>query len=71
MKASDLIESLRQLIQKHGDLPVTLAVSSYEYSASNIGYAEEGPLPNIRDIQHQSPDERFVIEAKDDILDSN
>ena len=69
MRASALIEELRQLIADHGDLPITLAVGSYEYSANNIGHAEEGPLPNIRDIQGQSSDERFVIEAKDDIPD--
>jgi hypothetical protein len=67
MKASDLISALQELLDKKGDLPITLAVGSYEYSASNIAHAEEGPLPNIADIQHQEPPARFVIEAKDDL----
>jgi hypothetical protein len=70
MKASELIEELRQLIEKHGDLPVTLAMATYEYSASDIGFVEEGPLPNAGDLQKQNPPDRFVIAAKDDIEDT-
>lgn len=69
MKASELIEELRQLVEKRGDLPVTLAVSTYEYSASDVGYVEEGPLPNVGESQKQSPPDRFVIAAKNDIED--
>ena len=70
MYASELISELQQLMSRHGDLEVTMAVSMHEYSANNIGYADEGPLPNLVGIQKQEPPDRFVIEAKDD-LDSN
>jgi hypothetical protein len=70
MKTSDLISQLQTLYDKHGDLPVTLAVGPYEYSASVPDHCEEGPLPNVGEAQYQNPPERIVIEARDDIPDT-
>lgn len=70
MYASRLIQELQSLVAEHGDLPVTLGVPSYEYSASTISYLPEGPMPNVADIQKQSPPDRFMIEAKDDVEDA-
>jgi hypothetical protein len=65
MKASDLIESLKQLAEKHGDLPVTVALGNCEYDVSLPDHTEAGPLPNVGVAQNQNPPERFVIEADD------
>ena len=67
MYASELISDLEQLIKRHGDLEVTLAASTHEYPASNVGYAAEGPLPNLGGRQEEDSPDRFVIEAKDDV----
>jgi hypothetical protein len=69
MYASKLIQTLQNLTEIHGDKPVTLAVGSYEYSASIPDHCPEGPLPNVGEAQRQNPPERFVIEARDDIAD--
>jgi len=45
MKASTLIEELQGLLREHGDLAVTCAFPSVEYSASSVGYVSEGPMP--------------------------
>jgi len=67
MKASQLINDLKYLIEKHGDLPVTLAIVTREYSISSVGHADEGPLQNLMGIQQQNPPDRFVLEGKDDL----
>jgi hypothetical protein len=66
MHASDLIKTLQNLVEIHGDNPVSLAVGPYEYSASIPDHCPEGPLPNVGEAQKQNPPERFVIEARDD-----
>jgi len=69
MKASELIQILKDIIAERGDLPVTIVCGApHEYSLSSAGFAQEGPLPNIADIQKQEdlPD-RIVLEAKDSI----
>ena len=69
MKASELIHTLKKIIDEKGDLPVTLVCGApHENSLSSAGFAREGPLPNIADIQRQEdlPD-RSVLEAKDSI----
>ncbi len=68
MNASDLIKALQILIEKHGDFPVTLAFGR-EFSALAPLYTEEGPIQKIGPSQKQNPQERFVIEPKDDIED--
>ena len=69
MKAVTLIEQLQELVQEHGDLDVTCAFPSCEYSASNIGYVSEGPMPAWRatTVQRQDPAARFMIGLEDDI----
>jgi hypothetical protein len=67
MKASDLIKSLQHLSEKHGDLPVTVALGKREYDVSLPDHTEAGPLPNVGAAQNQNPPERFVVEA--DALD--
>ena len=68
MKASTLAQEIRLLIEKYGDLPVTIATLSCEYSASSITHAKEGVLPNLNGIGDQNPPERFVIEARDNVM---
>jgi hypothetical protein len=69
MKASELIQSLNGIIAKRGDLPVTVVCGTYEYSISNPGFAERGPLPNIADIEkEQDLPRRIVLEAKESII---
>lgn len=71
MTAEELINELTKLMNEHGrDLPVTVAIGSCEFTLREPGYAADGPLPNIADIQKQNPRERFVFEAKDDIPDT-
>ena len=67
MKASTLVREIQLLIEKHGDIPVTIATLSGEYSASSITHAKEGPLPNLIGIQNQNPPVRLVIEARDNV----
>jgi hypothetical protein len=67
MNATALIKALEQLVEKHGDLPVTVVFGNCEYSALLPDYTEEGPLPNVGPAQKQNPPARFVIEPKDDI----
>lgn len=69
MKASILIEGLRELVQEHGDLDVTCAFPACEYSAARVEYVSEGPMPAWRgtNIQRQNPPARFMIDLKDDI----
>jgi hypothetical protein len=65
MNVSNLIDSLRMLLDKHGDRPVTLGCGTYEYSVGSVGHANKGPLPNITGIQEQGDlPERIVIEGK-------
>lgn len=70
MRAIEAIKELEKLIEEHGDLEITVAVSTYEYSLTNPSYGEEGPCRNIGAVQRQSPEERFVFEAKDNISNS-
>ena len=67
MNASGLISELQSLIEAHGDLAVTLVIRTHEYSASDIGFVDEGPLPNVGEMQRQNPPPRFVIAAEDDL----
>jgi hypothetical protein len=69
MKASKMIEKLQGLIDEHGDLELTVAPGPYEYSVIDVGYAAEGPLPGVGEMQHQNPPERFCFDVKDDIPD--
>jgi hypothetical protein len=68
MKASDLIQTLKDIIAERDDLPITIVCGTHEYSISSACFAHEGPLSNIADIQKQEdlPD-RIVLEAKDSI----
>lgn len=61
MNASVLVESLGALIEKHGDLPVTIITGKYEYAASDAHHAAEGALPFLHRVQNQHPPERIVI----------
>jgi hypothetical protein len=72
MNASALIEKLQELVREHGDLDVTCAFPSVEYSACKIGYASKGPMPAWRgtNVQRQNLPDRFMIELKDDIPSS-
>jgi hypothetical protein len=66
MKASDLIRELQSLVNRHGDLPVTLAIATYEYSIGSVGHGEAGPLP-INSGKPQKQDdlpERILVEGK-------
>ena len=45
MKASELIRELEAVVDHHGDLPVTLAIATYEYSIGSVGHSKAGPLP--------------------------
>ena len=65
MDASKLIEELKELVYENGDLPVTVAVGPREFSVKDAEHGEEGSLD---DLQQQSPPERIVLGAKDDIL---
>lgn len=69
MKASTLIKELQELVREHGDLDVTCAFPSCEYSASNVGYVSEGPMPAWRGttVQGQNPPDRFMIGLEDNI----
>jgi hypothetical protein len=69
MKALALIEDLQKLVRKHGDLEVTCAFPTCEYSAAKVGYVSEGPMPVWRGttVQDQNPPERFMIGLKDSI----
>lgn len=67
MKASIPAEELQRLIRENGDLGVTVSTMGGEYSTSGVSYAEAGPLTNLLGVQRQSPANRFVIEAKDNI----
>jgi hypothetical protein len=65
MKASDLIRELEAVVDRHGDLPVTLAIATYEYSIGSVGHTKAGPLPDLGDLQKQDDlPERIVIEGK-------
>jgi hypothetical protein len=66
MKASDLIRELEAVVDRHGDLPVTLAIATYEYSIGSVGHTKAGPLPiNSGDPQKQDAQpERIVVEGK-------
>ena len=69
MKASELVQTLKNIIAERGDLPVTIVCGApHEYSLSSASFAHEGPLSNIADIQKQEdlPD-RIILEAKDSI----
>ena len=70
MDASSLIKQLEKLIEDHDDFPVTIVAGTYEYSVSDVFHASPGPIPSIQEYQKQSPPERFVLEAKNDIADS-
>ena len=67
MHASDLIERLKELIEEHKDLPVTVVFGNTEFSLRGPSHTEEGPCCNIADTQNQSPPERFVFELEGDI----
>jgi hypothetical protein len=69
MKASELVQTLKDIIAERGDLPVTIVCGApHEYSLLSAGFAQEGALPNIADVQKQEdlPD-RIVLEARDSI----
>lgn len=61
MNASALVEALQSLIARHGDLPMTVVTGKYEYAASAVNYAAEGPLPFLVAVQGQHPPERLVV----------
>ena len=69
MRALVLIKKLQELVREHGDLDVTCAFPSCEYSAAKVGYVSEGPMPAWRGttVQGQSPPGRFIIGLKDSI----
>lgn len=67
MYASELISDLEQLVKRHGDLEVSITVSTHEYPASNVGYAAEGPVTNPAGTKEEDAPDRFVIEAQDDV----
>jgi hypothetical protein len=69
VKALALIKELQELVREHGDLEVTCAFPSCEYSASKLGYVSEGPMPVWRGttVQNQNPPARFMIRLKDSI----
>jgi hypothetical protein len=65
MSATDLIRDLQSLVEQHGDLPVTLAISTYEYAVGSTGHAGSGPLPNLGQLQRQADlPERIVFEGR-------
>ena len=68
MKASELIQTLKDTIADRDDLPVTIVCGTHEYSVSSACFVQAGALPNIADIQKQEdlPD-RIILEAKDSI----
>lgn len=70
MKATEAIEELKALVELHGDLDLTVAVSTYEYSIRAPFFNGVGPCPNIADSQFQNLQARFVFEAADDLSGS-
>jgi hypothetical protein len=66
MKATELIRELQAVVDHHGDLPVTLAIATYEYSIGSVGHSKAGPLPaNSGDRRKQDHlPERIVVEGK-------
>jgi len=69
MKASELIQALKDTIRESGDLPVTVVVGTYEYSVSHAEFANTGPLPNIANLQKQEDlPPRIILEVKDSIV---
>lgn len=71
MNASDAIRELQSLMKEHGDLPLTVALLTGEYSLREPQFVDAGPCDNIADRQNQSPPDRFVFEGKDDIPNSD
>jgi hypothetical protein len=67
MRATEAISALKELVDRHGDLEITVAISTHEYSLISPNYNGAGPSPNIADLQPQTLDERFVFESKDDL----
>jgi hypothetical protein len=72
MKASELIEELKGLVEKHGgDIEVSAMFRGREYSVDSAGYEPAGPIAKLRGIQDQNPPERIVLDAEEEIEDDN
>lgn len=71
MKASALINELQQLMEKHGDVIISVSLGPREYSMDSLGYVPEGPLLNLGTAQGQNPPDRIVLDAEDKLDDTD